>query len=205
MKSIITIGRQFGSGGRAIGKRLSEILGIPFYDKELIELAAEAGGMSAEVFSSVDEKAASGLVYSSASLMMGGEMRFSPQVELPLNDKLFILSSKVISSIAAKGPCVLIGRCADYVLRENKLLFSAFIHAPLGSRLERVTRLYSLSPDAAEKRINREDKQRSQYYVYFTGRTWASIENYQLALDSSLLGEEGTAQLLAHIAKERGV
>ncbi|MDR2514332.1 MAG: cytidylate kinase-like family protein [Christensenellaceae bacterium] len=205
MKSIITIGRQFGSGGRAVGKRLSELLGVPFYDKELIELAAEAGGMSAEVFSSVDEKAAGGLVYSPANLMMGGEMRFTPQVELPLNDKLFILSSKVVASIAAEGPCVLIGRCADYVLRENPALLSAFIHAPLGSRLERVTKLYALSPDAAEKRINKEDRQRAQYYAYFTGRSWASMENYQLALDSSLLGEEGTARLLAHIAKERGV
>ncbi|MEE1071829.1 MAG: cytidylate kinase-like family protein, partial [Cellulosilyticum sp.] len=128
-KLIITVGRQYGSGGRAIGKKLAEALGISFYNREIIELAAKRSGMSEEAFEKVDETAASSLLYSIAtgSYMFGNYV--SPQVDLPLNDKLFIMQSEIIKSIAAKESCVIVGRCADYILKDRTDVINIFIHA----------------------------------------------------------------------------
>lgn len=203
-RTIITIGRQYGSGGREIGKRVSEILGIPYYDKELIELAAKEGGMSSEVFSTMDEKPTNSLLYTMAtSGSMYGGLRYTPQTELPLSDKLFILSSRVIREIAEKGSCVIIGRCGDYVLREDKDLTSVYIHAPLGKRMERIVRLYEEPVDKAEQIIQKMDKQRSQYYSYFTGRNWNDMANYHLCFSSGVLGVEASANFIVKYIEER--
>ncbi len=204
-KAIITIGRQYGSGGRAVGRMLADRLGIPFYDKELIELAAKEGGMSPEVFERVDEKPTSSLLYSlavgSASI---GSMQYMQQAELPLNDRLFILSSGVIRDLARQGSCVIIGRCANYILREDPALCSVFVHASLSKRIERITRLYEVPADKAESTIARMDKQRSNYYGYYTGKTWMQMDNYHLCLDSGLLGVEKTVDVIqAYVAARR--
>ncbi len=201
-RTIITIGRQYGSGGRAVGRLLAEQMGIPFYDKELIELAAKEGGMSAEAFDKVDEKPTNSLLYTLAtgSAMMGG-LRYAPQAELPLNDKLFILSSKVIRDLAKQGSFVIIGRCADYILREDKALCSVFVHAGMLKRIDRITRLYDVPLEKAESVINRIDKQRSSYYGYYTGRGWMEMEHYQLCVDSGLLGVEGAAAVISAFVK----
>ncbi len=203
-KTIVTIGRQYGSGGREIGRKLAERLQIPFYDKELIEMAAEEGGMSPKAFERVDEKPTNSLLYTLAtgSAMMNG-LRYAPQAELPLNDKLFILSSRVIKDLAKKGSCVIIGRCADFLLRDEEALCSVFVHAEMEKRVQRIMRLYELPRDKAESTIARMDKQRSGYYNYYTGRDWRAMEHYQLCVDSGVLGVDKTVDLLEAFVRAR--
>ena len=157
-KIIYTIGRQFGSGGRKVGRTLAEKLGIPFYDKELLTLAAKDSGLSEALFHNADEKPTSSLLY---SLVMGnypmssGALGFN---EMPLNDQLFLIQSKTIKKIADQGSCVIIGRCADYVLRDNPNVISVFIHAPLEARVHRAVNVYEVPKDKAEDICLKNDK-----------------------------------------------
>ena len=202
-KWIITIGRQYGSGGRAIGKKLAEALGISFYNREIIELAARRSGMSEEAFEKVDETAASSLLYSIAtgSYMFGNYV--SPQVDLPLNDKLFIMQSEIIKSIAAKESCVIVGRCADYILKDRTDVINIFIHADKETRKKRAINEYGIAPNKVENYLNKIDKKRNTYYNYYTGEKWGYSTNYDLCLDSSLLGIEGCVHIIENLIKER--
>ena len=202
-KLIITIGRQYGSGGRSIGKKLADALGMTFYNREIIDLAAEKSGMSQEAFEKVDETAASSLLYSIATgaYMFGNYV--SPQVDLPLNDKLFIVQSEIIKSIASKESCVIVGRCADYILKDRKEVVNIFIHASKEARKERAINEYNIEPNKVEGYLNKIDKKRSTYYNYYTGEKWGNSCNYHLCLDSSLLGEEGCVRIIEEFIKER--
>lgn len=202
-KLIITVGRQYGSGGRAIGKKLAEALGISFYNREIIELAAKKSGMSEEAFEKVDETAASSLLYSIAtgSYMFGNYV--SPQVDLPLNDKLFIMQSEIIKSIAAKESCVIVGRCADYILKDRTDVINIFIHADKETRKKRAINEYGIAPNKVENYLNKIDKKRNTYYNYYTGEKWGYSTNYDLCLDSSLLGIEGCVHIIENLIKER--
>lgn len=202
-KLIITVGRQYGSGGRAIGKKLAEALGISFYNREIIELAAKRSGMSEEAFEKVDETAASSLLYSIAtgSYMFGNYV--SPQVDLPLNDKLFIMQSEIIKSIAAKESCVIVGRCADYILKDRTDVINIFIHADKETRKKRAINEYGIAPNKVENYLNKIDKKRNTYYNYYTGEKWGYSTNYDLCLDSSLLGIEGCVHIIENLIKER--
>ena len=202
-KLIITVGRQYGSGGRAIGKKLAEALGISFYNREIIELAAKRSGMSEEAFEKVDETAASSLLYSIAtgSYMFGNYV--SPQVDLPLNDKLFIMQSEIIKSIAAKESCVIVGRYADYILKDRTDVINIFIHADKETRKKRAINEYGIAPNKVENYLNKIDKKRNTYYNYYTGEKWGYSTNYDLCLDSSLLGIEGCVHIIENLIKER--
>ncbi len=193
---VITIGREYGSGGREIGRKLAETLGIKFYDKELIDMAAKESGMSKEVFEKIDETAASSLLYSivSGTYMIGNHM--SPLLDLPINDKLFILESDIIKEIAAKESCVIVGRCADYILRDYKNCINIFIHAPLKTRIEHAITQYNLPAEKAEQKINKIDKKRGTYYNYYTGNKWGQTQLYELSVDSSVLGIDATAEFI---------
>lgn len=200
-KIVITIARQFGSGGREIGNRLSEILGIPLYDRELITAAAEAGNLHPEVAEKADEKAASSLLY---TLAMGSNIFTShgAGLSLPVNDRLYLLQSDFIREKAAEGSCIIVGRSADHILKDNPNRFSVFVYAPLSVRRRRVTERHpELSENGALELINKTDKRRATYYNFYTGGKWGKYENYQMALDSGALGIEGTAQLLADAAR----
>ena len=204
-KVIITIGRQYGSGGRIIGKLLAEKLGISFYDKEIIEMAAKKSGMSQEAFEKVDETAASSLLYSIAtSVSMFGNY-VSPQVDLPLNDKLFIIQSEIIKSIAKKGSCVIVGRCADYILKDRSDIINLFIYADKESRKKRAINEYGISPNKVDSYLHKTDKKRSTYYNHYTGEKWGNYLNYHMCLDSSILGVEGTVHMIEEFIKEREV
>lgn len=204
-KIIITIGRQYGSGGRIIGKLLAEKLGISFYDKEIIEMAAKKSGMSQEAFEKVDETAASSLLYSIAtSVSMFGNY-VSPQVDLPLNDKLFIIQSEIIKSIAKKGSCVIVGRCADYILKDRSDIINLFIYADKESRKKRAINEYGISPNKVDSYLHKIDKKRSTYYNHYTGEKWGNYLNYHMCLDSSILGVEGTVHMIEEFIKEREV
>ena len=201
-KLIITVARQYGSGGREIGERVAEILGIPLFDKQLIADAASKGNLNEEVLKKTDETAANSLLYTLAmgSNVVGTTMHFG--YKMPINDKLFILQSEVIKEYAKSGSCVIIGRCADYVLREEKNVFRLFIYGDLEHRKARVRERHpEIKPAQVIDVINKTDRRRASYYNFYTGNKWGKYDNYDMAVNSSTLGIEGTAQLIASCAK----
>lgn len=200
-KIIITIARQYGSGGREIGIRLGEILGLKSYDKELITMAAQKSGMSSDVLNHVDEKATSSLLY---TLAMGSSYLNSSahNMNIPINDKLFMTQSEIIRDIAAEESCVIIGRCADHVLRNEENRLSIFIYAPKEFKIRRIIdRHDGIDEKQARDLSQKTDKRRINYYNYYSGKRWGSPENYHIMMDSSVLGIEGTAQALADIIR----
>lgn len=202
---IITIDRQYGSGGRAIGEKLAKDLGIPFYDKKITEMAAKQSGMSKEVFERIDETAASSLLYSvvTGAYVFGNHV--SPTLDLPINDKLFIAQTEVIKGIINEGACVIMGRCADYILRNNPDVVNIFIHADLPIRIERAIKEYGLQPERAEVQLGKIDKARANYYHYYSGEKWGNSINYKLCLDSSILGIEGSVAVIKAFIENRNV
>ena len=202
-KIIITIARQYGSGGREIGERVAKALGIPVYDKMLITEAAQRGDLNLEVISKADESCANSLLYTLAmgSNTLGGAMHFG--YKMPLNDKLFILQSEVIRDYAENGSGVFIGRCADYVLREQPNILRVFVYGDLEHRQQRVAQRHpELKSSQIIDEINKTDKRRSTYYNFYTGNKWGKFDNYDLAINSSTLGIEGTAELICEFAKK---
>jgi cytidylate kinase len=197
-KIIITIARQYGSGGREIGERVAKILGIPLYDKELITDAAAKGSLNEEIIKKADESAANSLLYTLAmgSNVLGTTMHFG--YKMTLNDKLFILQSEVIKEYAKEGSCVIIGRCADYVLRDEPNIMRLFIYGDLDHRQARVLERHpELKSSQVIDVINKTDKRRSSYYNFYTGNKWGKYDNYDMAINSSTLGIEHTAQVIA--------
>jgi cytidylate kinase len=201
-KLIITIARQYGSGGREIGERVAEILDIPMYDKELIKDAAAKGSLNEEVLKTTDESAANSLLYTLAmgSNVLGATMQFG--YKMPLNDKLFILQSEVIREYAEAGSCVIIGRCADYVLRDEENVLKIFIYSDIETREKRIRERY---PDIKSSQvldvINKTDKRRASYYNFYTGNKWGKYDNYDLAINAATFGVEKTAEIIADFAR----
>jgi len=196
-KIIITIARQYGSGGREIGERIAAELGIPLYDKELITDAASSGSLDTEVIKNIDESAANSLLYTLAmgSNFLVGAMHFG--YKMPLNDKLFILQSEAIKNYAKDGSCVIIGRCADYVLRDEKNVFRLFIYGDLDHRQARVLERHpEVKPTQVIDVINKTDKRRASYYNFYTGNKWGKFDNYDMLINSSTLGIDGSVQLI---------
>ena len=201
-KIIITIARQYGSGGREIGEKVAKKLGIPLYDKQLITDAASRGSLDENVTKLADESAANSLLYTLAmgSNVLGTTMHFG--YKMPLNDKLFILQSEVIKEYAKDTSCVIIGRCADYVLRNEEKLLRIFVYGDLDHREKRVAERHpELKASQIIDVINKTDKRRSSYYNFYTGNKWGKYDNYDMAINSSTLGIEGTAQLVVAMAK----
>lgn len=189
---IITISRQYGSGGREIGRRLAERLGIPYYDKELIILAAERSGYARSLFEEADQKASNSMIF---SLMRAGSMVNS--YDLPLNDNIYLIQSGVIQQVARQGSCVIVGRCADYVLQDRFPCVNVFIHAALQKRMDRAVKVYGLSPDDVQSVLLKTDKRRETYYNYYTGRKFGDARNYTLSLDSLGVGIENAVRVMA--------
>ena len=200
-KIVITIARQYGSGGREIGERVAELLGIAKYDKEFVTLTAqEDETLSEEALHQVDERATNSLLY---TLAMGSNIFGLSQHAhaLPLNDRLFAKQSALIHRLADEHSCVMIGRCADYVLRDAPHRLSVFIYADIESRKKRVASRHDISENAAIDVINKTDRRRASYYNFYTGGKWGKYDNYHIAIDSSVLGIEGTARLIADMAR----
>lgn len=193
---VVTIGRQFGSGGRAIGEKLAKKLNVNFYDKELISIAAKESGMNPEVFKNIDETAANSLLYSlSMGLFSFGNGPLA-MGDLPVNDKLYMLQHDIIKEIASKEPCVIVGRCADYVLKDNPHTINIFIHANIEYRKKRATVVHNIEEKRAESIINKTDKTRSNYYSFYTGQKWGQASNYDLCIDSSKLSDDQIVDLI---------
>ena len=201
-KIIITIARQYGSGGREIGEKVAEKLGIKLYDKELITKAATKGSLDENITKIADESATNSLLYTLAmgSNVLGTTMHFG--YKMPLNDKLFILQSEIIKECAKEGSCVIIGRCADYVLRDEKNLFRIFIYGDIDHRQARVAERHpELKSSQIIDVINKTDKRRSSYYNFYTGNKWGKYDNYDIAINSSTLGIDGAAELICSCVK----
>ena len=203
MKTIITIGREFGSGGHQIGQLLAQDLNIPFYDHELLERAAKDSGLCKEIFENQDEKPTSSFLYS--LVMDTYSFGYSNNVmgEMPLNQKVFLAQFDSIRKLAEEGPCVIIGRCADYALEENPNVLSVFIHADFEKRVQRIATMYDLSDNKARDRIRKNDKSRSSYYNYYTSKEWGAVSSYHVTLDSSVFGIDGCVELLKKLIEQK--
>lgn len=193
MKSniVITIGRQYGSGGRLIGKEVAEKLGIPFYDKELIDLAAKECGYSPEFIKANEQRAAFGFL----SNLAAQGFSYSKDT-LPPADTLFIAQCKVIQDIAEKGSCVIVGRCGDYVLRDRADTLHVFIRSEMAPAIKRVTENYGVREEQAAAEIKRINKNRAAHCRRYTDRVWGACENYSMMLDSSIFGVDGSARVI---------
>lgn len=193
--TIITISRQYGSGGRLIGEKLAEALKIPFYDKELITMAAEQSGYSREIFERMDERASSSLLYT-LSINPGMAGGITGIADLPLNDKVFLIQNNVIRQLADKGSCVIVGRCADYILKEYPNCINVFICSDMADRISRITNVYGVSFNNAEREIQKHDKQRANYYNFYTHTKWGIATNYDLCLNSGIIGIEASVEVI---------
>lgn len=202
-KCIITIGRQFGSGGRYVGRLLAEKLGIPFYDKELLSEAAKQSGICEEIFEEHDEKPTRSLLFSLVTGMQHHMGTGNFYMDMPLNHRIFLAQFDAIRKLAEEGSCVIVGRCADYVLRENPDTVSIFVKADMPSKIQRAVTYYGVEKDKAEERIRKADKQRASYYNYYATATWGDVDNYDLVVDTGALGVEGAVELIAKFLELR--
>ena len=199
MTKIISISREFGSGGREIGFRLAQKLGIPFYDKELISLASEDSNISAELFHANDEVIAKKERPANTYAPIDP---FSPTYEIPVSDQLFVIQTKIIRQLAQNGPCVIIGRCSDVIIEDA---FKVFICASLKKRIDRLMSLEedtSIDAKQMETHIRAIDKKRKEYYQFYTGNEWGKPKNYDLCLNSGNLGIEQCVELIAGLLRE---
>lgn len=202
MNKIITIGRQYGSGGREIGQKLADIYGIPFYDNELITRAAKESGFAEETFARAEDKATNSLLYSLAmGINVYGNQDFG-FAGLSLDDRIFLAQSDVIRKVAEEGSCVIVGRCADYVLKEWQNVFNIFIQASLDFRLKRVVTEYGEDEKKAGEIILKNDKRRANYYNYHVGEKWTNLTNYDLVIRSDLTGiDNAVSCICAYLGK----
>ena len=194
--SVITIGREYGSGGRLIGQEVARYFGIKCYDKELLDHASSESGICKELFENHDEKPTNSFLYSLVMDTYSFGYSSGAFTEMPMNHKVFLAQFDAIKKLAAEGPCVMVGRCADYALAENKNCFSVFIHADKDYRINRISQKYNKNAKEARDMINKMDKSRSSYYNYYTNKKWGEASGYTLCVDSSRLGISGAAQTI---------
>lgn len=191
-KIIVTIGREYGSGGKEIGEKLAKDLNIPFYDKELLTAAAQKSGICEEIFETHDEKPTNSFLY---SLVVGNYATGNT----PINHKLFLAQFEAIKEIASNGSCVIIGRCADYALEEDPDMVSVFIHGDIETRVERAIKNYGIDSKKAEDIVNKTDKKRASYYNFYSGKKWNDVNSYDLAINSSMVGVDGAVELIKNL------
>ncbi len=203
--TIITIGRQYGSGGHDIGKQLAEELNVPFYDKALLERAAKDSGLCQEIFENHDEKPTNSFLYSLVMDTYSLGYTTSSFSEMPLNHKIFLAQFDAIKNIAKEGPCVIVGRCADYALADFPNVVNVFLHADMQDRIVRIARRHDLTDTKAKDLIIKTDKRRASYYNYYTSKKWGDAAGYDLSLNTATLGIDGTIHMIREFmaCKER--
>ena len=194
--TIITIGRQYGSGGHDIGKQLAEELNVPFYDQALLERAAKDSGLCQEIFENHDEKPTNSFLYSLVMDTYSLGYTTSSFSEMPLNHKIFLAQFDAIKNIAKEGPCVIVGRCADYALADFPNVVNVFLHADLQDRIVRIARRHDLTDAKAKDLIIKTDKRRASYYNYYTSKKWGDAAGYDLSLNTATLGIDGTIHMI---------
>ncbi|MDF2511341.1 MAG: hypothetical protein K0S04_1207 [Herbinix sp.] len=195
-KYVITIARGYGSGGRTIGQMLSEKLGIPYYDRDLLRLASDDSGINQELFAKADEKIKKSLLYRIAKNVYKGELIPPDSEDFVSNDNLFNYQAKIIKELAETESCIIIGRCADFVLKDNPNVIRVFVHAPQEDCINTLKEMTGKQEKELEKQITSIDKRRADYYKYYTGRNWEDAKNYDLCLNSSNLGFDKCVEIV---------
>ncbi len=192
----VCIAREFGSGGREVGKLVAQKMGMEFYDKELLQKAAEKSGIAMDMFEKADERPTNSLLYSLSMVATGSQLPTSfNEFAYTSNDRLQLYVTQVIREVAESSACVIVGRCADYILRDHHCIFSLFMHADLEKRIERISALHQLDGDAARALIRKTDRIRSNYYSFYTDQDWNNANNYDMALDVGRMGVELAAEI----------
>ena len=201
---VINIGRQLGSGGRTVGEIIARRLGVKLYDKELINLAARESGICPEFFEKADEKESRGVISTVVGYLRAPFVGDDGGVTNVLsNDALFKIQSDVIRAVAARESAVFVGRCADYILRENPRCVNVFVTADDDDRIERICRRQGCTEAEARTLMERVDARRASYYDYYSSRTWGVASTYHLSVNSSVLGDEGTADFILEFAARK--
>lgn len=200
---VIAITRGFGSGGRTVGKMLSNELDIPYYDNEIIKLASEESGINEKLFGQVDEKLKNSLFKLGRSGVYKGKLIPPDSSEFVSDDNLFNYQAEIIKTLADKGPCIIVGRCADFVLGDRKDVVKLFVFADQSNCVRNVVEMYGVSEKEAGKMIAVTDKRRSEYYKYYTGQDWDNARNYDLCLNSADLGYDKCVRVVKDYIKIR--
>lgn len=198
-KTIITIGREFGSAGREIGYIVAKDLGIQLYDKEMLDRAAKESGICQELFETHDEKPTNSFLYSLVMDTYSLGYTTRNYSEMPINHKVFLAQFDAIRKIADEGPCILVGRCADYALEDYDNVLRIFIRADMDAKIRRIARIYDLTDAKAKDLIIKTDKKRSSYYNYYSNKKWGSTESYDASISSSMLGIQGCAKFIEQL------
>ena len=202
MKTVITIGRQFGSGGREIGEKLSKAYGINYYDRELLARAAKESGFCEEILQNHDERPTNSFLYNLVIDTYSFGYNSSSFVDMPISQKVFLAQFDTIKKVADEGPCVIVGRCADYALEGRDNVINLFIYADEDFKIRRVIDIYDLEENKARDMINKKDKQRQSYYNYYTNRKWGKADTYDLCINSSVLGIDGSVKLIKQFVED---
>ena len=195
---IITIEREYASGGREVGQKVAEKLGIAFYNREILEMASERCGVSVDYLASAEAAAPKSFLY---TLMLSSNPTRSIEDNLPLSDKVYIVETNIIKELAEKGDCVIVGRCASYILRELDRIFSTFIYADTDTRVKRAVDNYGIEPRRVEAMLRKSDKRRETFYSINTGGNWYDKSNYALCLNSSTLGIDLCSDIIVESVK----
>ena len=194
---IITIEREYASGGREIGEMIAERLGIPCYNREILQMASERCNVSMEYLETAEEAAPKSFLY---TLMLTSSPTRTIEENLPLSDKVYIIETNIIRELAEKEPCVIVGRCADFILQDRTDCLKVFVHADMKFRADRIVRVYGEREKSPEARLKEKDKRRAAYYRFYTDMNWGDAANYHIALDSGVIGIEKCAKVIESLA-----
>jgi hypothetical protein len=202
MNTVITIGRKFGSSGREIGEKVAAYYNIPCYDKQLLTRAAKDSGFCEEMIKEHDEKPNNSFLYNLVMDTYSFGYNSASFVDMPISHKVFLAQFNAIKNFADEGPCVIVGRCADYALNEYQNSIHLFIHGNKEKRIKNIEKKYNLAESQAEDMVNKKDKQRQSYYNYYSSKKWGSVDSYDATVDSSIFGIEGSVHLITEIVDE---
>ncbi len=198
-KKIVTISRQYGSGGRYIGENLAKAMGVPCYDEKLIDMVAKESGFAQSFVAEKGERMTGSLLFNIASSLSFANNVFSTNNGVTLQDEIYFTQNRIIKELADKGPCVIVGRCADYILREREDCLNVFIFADNESKIERAEKYFNITREEAPAVLKKKDKARANHYKYYTDQEWGMASNYDLCLNSGLIGIEGCVKAIQHV------
>lgn len=198
-KKIVTISRQYGSGGRYIGENLAKAMGVPCYDEKLIDMVAKESGFAQSFVAEKGERMTGSLLFNIASSLSFANNVFSTNNGVTLQDEIYFTQNRIIKELADKGPCVIVGRCADYILREREDCLNVFIHADNESKIERAEKYFNITREEAPAVLKKKDKARANHYKYYTDQEWGMASNYDLCLNSGLIGIEGCVKAIQQV------
>ncbi len=198
-KKIVTISRQYGSGGRYIGENLAKAMGVPCYDEKLIDMVAKESGFAQSFVAEKGERMTGSLLFNIASSLSFANNVFSTNNGVTLQDEIYFTQNRIIKELADKGPCVIVGRCADYILREREDCLNVFIFADEESKIERAEKYFNITREEAPAVLKKKDKARANHYKYYTDQEWGMASNYDLCLNSGLIGIEGCVKAIQQV------